>query len=197
MAFEEPRIKHLEQTGIPERLRSVWWQPWHEDRLELKERAQAWCAGFHPGRKGLFLFGPVGTGKTFLAAWIAAELTRYPFKSVKWLGFNEIQQTIKNHDYLPYLRDELAARKLYIIDELTGYDGEILPWVADEAAAWFNELHTRNVTTIFTSNLDPCEGDIARTFGERFNSRLAEMCQLVKLTGRDRRADGKILIEEF
>ncbi len=68
---ERARQRLVEALGLPPKLR-----PFTLDNIECEHRAEArlFVEGFKPHRKGLFLWGANGNGKTTLAAVICKEL---------------------------------------------------------------------------------------------------------------------------
>lgn len=153
---------------------------------------------------GLFIFGTVGTGKTFLCHAIRKE-----YKSLRLEGRVEILQTNE-----VFLRIKGTFAKSYegqseqnIIDEISGRgdkwsdsDGiDVLilddlgiekptEWAQETLYTIVDRRYRDNKKTVFTSNysLD----DLVERIGDRIPSRIAEMCKVIKLEGKDRRLGG-------
>lgn len=161
-------------------------------------RAADWLAGWHARHtgKGLLLVGPVGTGKTTIAAAIAHDAGE-----PNYAAFTTAQDYIADqHQHLrdrpggPSPLDRLCDKPVLVVDDL-----------GRESSAWQRghellvELITRRYdverkrrdrqgrrfTTVLTSNLP--SADREDRYGEMVASRLAEMVEPVAVTGDDRR----------
>lgn len=143
-------------------------------------------AEFRKDGKGLLLFGPVGTGKSFYAAAIANELIDRGYTCLV-TNFSRLVNTIMGM---------YAGRQEYI-DALNGYDLLIIDDLAAERDTEFmNEvvysvIDSRNragLPLIITTNLTGDElkhpADMNK---QRIYSRLFEMCIPIEVTGTDRR----------
>lgn len=140
------------------------------------------CAAY-PGRN-LYLWGRVGTGKTHLATALVRRLEgrvvkpQQIYRSCRGLiSSTEEQAVINGYINTPYLViDDLGVEKNTTFSLSTLYeiiDGRDLAYQAG---------------LIVTSNLSL--GELAERIGDdRLTSRLAGLCQVVELSGRDRRMD--------
>ncbi len=146
-------------------------------------------------RKGLYLHGPVGTGKTYIAYAIKHHLENHPTnaKRVRFHNATELLASIR-HDIEadPYSRTHivdkiLESRLLLIIDDL----GAEKPteWVAETLYRIINHRYENEIPVIVTSNLSLDQ--LAQRIGDRTASRLGELCEVVELTGEDRRLQSK------
>lgn len=168
-------------------------------------------------RKGLYIHGPVGTGKTYIAYAIKHYLENgeahigsaggsgasggnaggggggtVPAKPRRLQFYNatELLADIR-HDFDatdPYAKKHVAdrileSRNLLIIDDL----GAEKPseWVAETLYRIINHRYENELPVVITSNLSLDQ--LAQRLGDRTASRLAELCNVVELTGRDRR----------
>lgn len=136
--------------------------------------------------KGLVLYGPVGTGKTYAAACIANELINQG-RPCLVTNFARITNTLQGmfEGKQRYL-DDFNRLDLLVIDDLaserdTSYMNEMI----------FNIIDSRyrsGKPLIVTSNLTKTDlmapGSIER---QRIYSRLLEMCVPVEMKGGDRR----------
>lgn len=135
---------------------------------------------FRAAGKGLYIYGGVGTGKTFTAACIAnalidrlipAVVTNFPRiindVSGKFEGKQQYIDDLNKYDLL--VIDDMAAERQ------TDYTNEIIYNVIDSR-------YRSGKPLILTSNIAPA--DITQ---ERTRSRINEMCIPVLLNGSDRR----------
>ena len=154
--------------------------------------------------QGLYLTGQVGTGKTHaawatLGAWCRATRTRphgEESPTIEWGGASG--RTAPNiiftrlTDLLDDLRPGEAAVRtirdcqraaLLVIDDI----GAEKPseWTQERVYSVIDHRYANCLPLIVTSNLPPSK--LADQIGERAASRLAEMCEVVAMTGTDRR----------
>lgn len=167
--------------------------------IELPAAVAAWA---ERGRdaQGLYLAGQVGTGKTHTAwsavgAWcVAAEVIPNP-PQIDWgSGSPSVPQVIftRMTDLLDDLRpgDDSRKRirdcqnvKLLVIDDLGAEKAS--EWTQERFYSVIDHRYANCMPLIVTSNIPPKE--LAEQTGDRAASRLAEMCEIVAMTGSDRR----------
>lgn len=138
--------------------------------------------------KGLYLHGPVGTGKTHILAalhiyGITTRLTTAPRLLFELRSsFTPGERTLGQRSEKRIIED-CATTAVLGIDDLgaektTDYALQSLYLIIDQ--------HYRDETKIVvTSNLNLSE--LATKLDDRIASRIAEMCEVVKLGGKDRR----------
>ena len=143
-------------------------------------------------KKGIYLHGAVGTGKTHIAYAIKKhydmpEAGRY----LRMWNVVDLMHEIKaDFDRDAYSKrrpeEELTERDrrfLLILDDM----GAEKPtdFVAETLYRIINHRYIHEIPTIITSNYSI--GELADRIGERSASRIVEMCDIVELTGGDRR----------
>lgn len=139
-------------------------------------------------RKGIFLWGGIGTGKTHIAYSLHKNAPKSKIKSylVNTVElFKEMRDDIK--------RDAFDMRKP--TDNLLKFEGVIIfddigvenatDFVMENLYLIINSRYNKMLPTIFTSNL--CLDALADKFGDRIPSRIKEMCVIMELTGEDKR----------
>ena len=143
-------------------------------------------------RKGIYIHGGVGTGKTHIA---------YALKS----GASEVLKIrtwdIRVYNTIEMLRefrldfDRHQSSKKYLEEDIMDFKGILIlddigaeklsDWVFERFYLIINHRYEEMLPTIFTSNLPIA--DLAERIGDRTVSRIVEMCDIVKIEGKDRR----------
>lgn len=136
-------------------------------------------------RRGIYLWGPVGTGKTYAAYAIRNKISDMGITTRFYSApqmFDLIRDDFDHKDSFN-LERILAFRGILIIDDL----GAEKPsdWVSETVFKILNKRYEEMIPTIITSNLEL--GELAPRFGDRIPSRIAEMCDIIQMTGSDRR----------
>ena len=161
--------------------------------VALPEDVAAWTAR-GTDAQGLYLAGPVGTGKTHVA-WTAVAV---------WCDVTGIRPTkggaengpsvifTRMTDLLDDLRPGDDARKrvrdcqnaaLLVLDDIGAEKAS--EWTQERLYSVIDHRYANCKPLIVTSNLPPSK--LSDQAGERTASRLAEMCEVVPMTGQDRR----------
>lgn len=145
--------------------------------------AGAWTAG-NPLPKGLGLLGPVGSGKTMIAAALAVtcgEPAGVMFIDQPTLIAQARAAMDHRGDPSPFTRAQQVP--LLVLDDLGSTRDT--DWRLDEIRTCLYIRHSRARPVVFTSNLPGSE--LAAWLGERAWSRLRSTVDLVAITGTDHR----------
>ena len=139
--------------------------------------------------RGLWLMGPVGTGKTTLAMLVAkAALAAGRSVAIYSLPrlLNEIRDTHRAERSHVDLLDRLTAVDLLHIDDVGAE--RTTDWVLEELYSIVNARYEDERSMVITTNILDREA-LCEQISERTVSRLTEMCDELPLTGHDRRMD--------
>lgn len=143
------------------------------------------CQGWENG--GLFLHGPPGTGKTHLAVALLKQVKRT--QGDRFITVASLLMELRNS-----FRDGAAKSEMEIIDHYSSANIVVLDDLGVEKSSEFtiqslyiiiDKRYSEMRPTIITSNLTLEE--VAEKVGDRIASRIAGMCRVIELKGRDRR----------
>lgn len=178
-------------SGLPKRFKRKTFENYErEDNFIAYKKAEEFAENFPDINKGLLLVGPVGTGKTHLAAAISNKLISRLY-SVYFGNTTDIMSFIKS----TYSKDaemtegeviELMTEKvdLLVIDDL-GKENETENTLS-VLYQIINKLYENEKLVVITTNFN--SSDLARKLGERgpaMVSRITGMCEPVVLSGED------------
>ncbi len=164
------------------------------------KRARAWAA--EP--KGiLYLYGPPGAGKSYLAVGILRAILNAGKLSPSeclYVGEREYLQGLRasygEEARSPSWPEEHAPRHydvpLVLLDDLAAT--RLTGWGKDEVAGLIEHRHGEELPTIVTSNLDP--NGLSNAVDARVASRIAEHQLMLELPARDLRITGTVRREE-
>lgn len=144
----------------------------------------------HETRKGIYIHGAVGSGKTHIAYALKKQWDeRAPRGAIFW-NTTELIREIK----MDFDRDAYSKRRpeerimeedrtLLFLDDLGAE--RMTDFVQETFYVIINHRYNKMVPVVITSNLSIDE--LAERVGDRTASRIAEMCEIINLTGDDRR----------
>ncbi|WP_454965138.1 ATP-binding protein [Filifactor alocis] len=160
---------------------------------EIIKKAKNYVKHFEEMRKdnvGLFLYGNVGSGKTYIACSIAnAIITEYSY-TVKMRNFaqilNDLQKGGFNLDRNEYI-NSLTNSTLFILDDF-GIERNT-EYALEQIYNVINARYLKARPTIITTNLNfkDIETEQDDVMLNRIYSRIIEMCLPLRVTGQDRR----------
>ena len=145
-----------------------------------------------PVNQGLFLWGPVGTGKTYAAA---AVVRHYIEKGnqAKFVDFADLLLDIRNCFRSNGMTERqilepLLNSSLLVLDDIgtNKNGGQESEFTTEVFRKLINHRINELLPTVITSNLSP--ENLGAAFGERIASRLKTFA-VVKLGGKDKRQD--------
>jgi DNA replication protein DnaC len=167
-------------SGLPKRLRGVDFT----GHGSVAASARDWARMADPG--GLLLHGPVGVGKTYLAA--AACWERLQWASCRWVSVAKLLTQLRSafdDEERAKAAKLVAGVQAAVLDDLdkvnpSDYGREVIFTAIDgriEAEA----------PLLITTNLAPSA--LGERFGEAVMSRLVGYCRVIEMAGEDRRLE--------
>lgn len=141
-----------------------------------------------PPVRSYFIHGPVGSGKTFLAANLALERVKENFLAgdnkfiyfitvPEWL--NEIKTCYSDSNRNEQdVVDKYSRANLLVLDDFG--PERSTDWAMDMLYLLINRRYEDELTTIFTSNLTLQEL-AAKLMDERIPGRIERMCEIIEL----------------
>ena len=173
------QLEDIYKKYIPSRFVSA-------DIEKTDKDVQDFCFNFN-GNDGLYLYGDCGTGKTYAfyamqKVFIVNNLSSKVYNAT--LLLNEIRKGFgKNPDNEDFLEDISEMKGILMIDDIGSE--KLTDWVGETFYSIINTRYEKMLPTFFSSNFSLPE--LAEKMGDRIASRIAEMCQIIKLNGEDKR----------
>ena len=160
---------------------------------EAKTAAYDIVRQFPDVRKGLYLWGNAGTGKTLLASIILTEIiirhaVEGRFISISRNFFKTLQESFhegsETYGESGRIEKELADVDILVIDDF-GIQKDT-EWKQETLYDLVDARYEAEKFTIFTSNTNPYKGLKDLSQG-RILSRIKEMCRILEISGEDYR----------
>ena len=151
-------------------------------------------------KKGLYFYGGLGTGKTYLASAICNDLARNGYK-VAFVNYpklcSDIRNNVTEYDYVDSRMRKLRSAKILVIDDIGAES--VTAYIRDDILFPILDYRMEHgQRTIFTSNCDlkslekrmtivkSGEEDVIKAL--RIIERIKTLCDLVAITGTSRRS---------
>lgn len=197
VADDEPKtskwktdLEYFERIGLPMRALKII-RSTGIKQVDGNKQAYNSMKNLFDKRSGSSLMiGEAGTGKTLLASWLIHQLAetrnynqleKYKFVNVPKLLFDLKCNFDKRSYENEQIVDKLCKVDFLVLDDLGAEKSS--DWVAETIYIVINSRYDRDRSTIITTNLEPAK--LAERLGDRIVSRLVEMCDVVRLEGKD------------
>lgn len=137
-------------------------------------------------RKGFYIHGGVGTGKTHIAyALYRSDIAR----GARFWNVTELLREIRADFERPHNEKQrveeslMSHRGILFLDDIGAE--KVTDWVLETFYLIINHYYNERLPIVFTSNCRIKELD--SRIGDRIASRIVESCDIIELTGADRR----------
>ena len=194
--------KRLKLINLPSSLKNVSFLDVYRDdvaRLAVLNRMIKFVNDYPENRKGLYLYGDFGVGKSFMVAALAHDLSEKRGVSSTLLHYPSFVIDVKNaigDGNVKNLVDEIKQAEVLILDDIGAEQST--PWVRDEVLQVILQYRMQeDLPTFFTSNFN-CE-DLEKHFAKgkngndetwearRVMERIRYLAEETRLEGENRR----------
>ncbi|SNR75202.1 ATP-binding protein [Desulfurobacterium atlanticum] len=193
--FETLKKEFLKTSGIPRRFRKCKFSNFKPETVSQKVALKE-CKEFfklYPFTdRGIVLYGEPGVGKTHLVVALLRNIIEYKGLKGKFVDFRnlliDIKTTFDTRESSQKLLSDIMDIPLLILDDVGAE--RTTDWAKDILSTIINYRYTKNLPTIITTNLmfdSPLDNSFASRFDDRTESRIYEMCKIVRVEGDDYR----------
>jgi len=193
--FELSSKIYLKKSGIPKRYINCKFSNF-TPQTPYQFRALKECERFFQlfpwTERGLVLYGPPGTGKTHLAVATLKNVIKYKGQKGVFCDFRNLLLTIKStydtNESEAEIIETVVKAPLLILDDVGAERNT--EWAKEKLNLIINYRYINKLPTIITTNLS-FDGGLGERFSSKFDdrteSRIYEMCKIIKVEGNDRR----------
>lgn len=177
----------VKRLGMPPKFQGASFENFKKELQPVAfQFASSFAEGYKPGetKKGLYLFGQAGSGKTHLAASIGNRLVQNDVRFTTAPEFLlDIKRTFNIGVSSDRLLDALSQAELLILDDL----GSEKPteWVQEILFVLIDRRYVNELPTIYTSNLSLDQ--LKERLPYKIASRIAGTCEVVEMKAGDYR----------
>jgi len=193
--FEASRDRFLKFSGIPSRYRKCSFsnfKPENEYQLRALKKCREFVSLYPFTDRGIVLWGSPGVGKTHLAVAVLKSIIVDKGLRGIFVDFRnflvDVKSTFESSESGSELIERVISSPLLVLDDVGAE--RVTDWAKDMLSTIVNYRYTNSLTTILTTNLSftsPLYDSFSSKFDERTESRIHEMCEIVEVSGNDRR----------
>ncbi len=197
--YDKSNLRALTRTNNFKKMSDMYYEG--EDLVRFRKArqlAEDFINNFDTDYQNLFIYGTVGTGKSFLSICIADALLKRGHSVIYFssIGLFELisENTFdyRNKQNLRSIYEDLFECELLIIDDLGTEMTNA--FVASELFSCLNEREGRKKSTIITTNYSLEQ--LQNNYSDRIFSRVTSNFKLIKLSGPDIRKVKKLAKKE-
>jgi len=187
--------KFLSSSGIPKRYRKCKfnnYEPKNPYQLRALKKCKEFFYSFPFVKRGILLYGPPGTGKTHLATALLRNVIEFKGLRGIFCDFRgllmDLRSSYENRGPSSEILDVVRKAPLLVLDDVGAERNT--EWAREIFAEIVNYRYTQSLPTVITTNLrfDVYSSDsFVEKFDERTESRLYDMCEILRVEGDDRR----------
>lgn len=182
----EKRLKFIRSQATIESLPIRWQNADFDKSIEGWEVAKEFAENFPNDGKGIMFLGGVGRGKTHLAGAIARYVIENHHVPVMFKSYAMILEEIKiNFEGDKKELERVCNTPLLVMDDL-GQEKQS-DWNKEILFKIINSRYESMSPIVVTTNCTPMS--LQDNIGEAIFSRLFEMCDKVKVSGKDHRKE--------
>ena len=138
-------------------------------------------------KKGVYLYGQAGTGKTYILYAMLKYMRAYGLMCTLWNLPEKLARLksfySKDGSGEDGITDEIQINNYLFIDDFGAE--KVTEWNSEIMYRLINYRYENMLQTYFASNLSLQE--LAERSGDRIASRIAEMCDIIEIGGEDKR----------
>lgn len=186
---EEKREALRNDKYLDEYISRRYLSAWAE---EAPEKIKQWIEKTQDDKqkKGLFIYGKCGTGKTYILYGIIKNFILNDFRPYKLWNSTELSSVFRSesiskdeYERNQTLEDLISSPKFLVIDDFCAE--KYSEFLEESFYRIINFYWEKMLPIIITSNYSLKE--ISDRIGDRIASRIAGMCEVIELTGEDQR----------
>lgn len=192
--------RRVNVASVPWRFVGAWNPDWRDSQRAAIESVMTWVNDDSIIAGNCFVSGPVGSGKSFIAAWAAFELCRrkVPVRFIRMSAMLDDLRSGFDGGGTGVFDAAMSADVLILDDIGAERDTE---WALDRVGALVSSRYDAGRQTLYTSNLSPApmgngglncatpdqhgNKTIGQALGERIASRIQGGATLIRVRGKD------------
>lgn len=195
--FEKFKSIHLKASKIPVRYKKCKFSNFQTEtvtQLKALKECKEFFYSFPFVENGLLLYGPPGTGKTHLAVATLRNVILYKGINALFCDFRnlliDIKSTFETRQSSTEILEAALKVPLLVLDDIGAERNT--DWAKDILSTIVNYRYVNSLPTVITTNLRfdrSTDDSFATKFDGRTESRIYEMCKILRVDGNDKRKE--------